>query len=145
MLEYFPDWSPAILSGSDPNYYTVNSNTNEHKLHLLKFAPENPSEADLHHSHKWVFKFWRDKTKLLVETKHIKTTQTNHHECAQKTLNGAKFSPASALVSVKKLLAPAGAQMNFLEAPHSCETRLSKRDPERKWWMSNTCPLHFMC
>lgn len=35
--------------------------------------------------------------------------------------------------------------MNFLKAPHSCETRLSKRDPGRKWRMRNTCPLHFMC
>lgn len=42
----------AILSTSDPNYYTENDNTNEHKLHLVKFGPEKLLEANLHVSHK---------------------------------------------------------------------------------------------
>lgn len=42
----------AILSTSDPKYYTENDNTNEHKLHLVKFGSEKLLEANAHVSHK---------------------------------------------------------------------------------------------
>lgn len=114
----------------------------QHKFTQIAFgkvwARTPPPKAELHSSNKLLFKFFGNKTKT-------HNNWSKSPRCAQKTLNGAKFSPASASVSVEKLLVALGAQMNLLKASHSCETRLSKQDPWRRWRMSNTCPLHFIC